>query len=514
MKKILLLVVVFIILSGIIAFAASADVDTNYPCSLGCESLSEEGEIYYCNFDSGTCFQQVSEPAVNETANVTGTAAAAPVKTTTTETKVAALEENLLLLQNTLEQMTSSVSLTNSDIKTIQEQLEALETDLNFLKNNLDTKLSSQQTSLTTGLAGLQESVEKTQQTLTTVQETLGQRQRLNSFMVTALLILLVAGVAGGTAYYVTQKKRGARPDILNYITAHIKQGKKLPQIKEKLLKAGWSEQDIDWAYKETVRKNYQQYKSAGTAEVKNAGEKISAVRKTAPNIAYDPKKIMGVAVVSLLLIVGILFLLRGITAGKAIEFQRLVGGVEGGKAGEITYAVECTPPHTLTPAGDACCLDVDNSTICDVTEARRGQVTGGVCKDNNQCPAGEYCVEGSCHTLASLYKGDGDCTKLCSYYAVKMLTSDGETYSIKPKRGSYTAAGALEWKLLEMPQHCKGEAPIVPINIILKKPGEIISERIITLTEGETSEILNHPDLTEVEFTLTADTIYETCPR
>ena len=142
------------------------------------------------------------------------------------------------------------------------------------------------------------------------------------------------------------------------------------------------------------------------------------------------------------------------------------------------------------------------------------GQVTGGACNDNNQCPAGEYCVEGFCHTLASLYKRDGDCTKLCSYYAVKMLTSDGETHSIKPKRGSYTVVGALEWKLLEMPQHCKGEIPTVPINIILKKPGEIISERIITLTEGETSEVLTHPNLPEVEFTLTADTVYETCPR
>ncbi|MEK6853252.1 MAG: hypothetical protein AABX64_01080 [Nanoarchaeota archaeon] len=512
MKKIPLLVIVFVIL---FSAAALADVDTGYPCSLGCESLSDNGEVYYCSYDTGTCFQQmVSEPAANETANITAVAPAAPAETATTDEKVTALEENLLLLQNTLEQVTSSVSLTNSDIKTIQDQLGALETDLNFLKDNLDSKFSSQQTSMNTGLAGLQESVEKTQQTLTTVQETLGQRQRLNSFMVTALLILLVAGVGGGTFYYVNRKKKGASPDILNYITAHIRQGQKLPQIKEKLLKVGWSEQDVDWAYKETVRKNYQQYKSAGTAEVKNAGEKISAVRKTAPNIAYDPKKIMGVAVVSLLLIVGILFLLRGITAGKAIEFQRLVGGVEGGKAGEITYAVECTPPHILTPAEDACCLDVDNSTICDTTEARRGQVTGGVCNDNNQCPAGEYCVEGSCHTLASLYKGEGDCTKLCSYYAVTMLTSDGETYSIKPKRGSYTAAGALEWKLLEMPQHCKGEVPIVPINIILKKPGEIISERIITLTEGETSEVLTHPDLPEVEFTLTADTVYETCPR
>jgi hypothetical protein len=175
---------------------------------------------------------------------------------------------------------------------------------------------------------------------------------------------------------------------------------------------------------------------------------------------------------------------------------------------------VECTPPHILTPTGDACCLDVDNSSVCDTVEARQGQVTGGACNDNNQCPKGEYCANGFCHTLASLYKGEGDCTKLCSYYAVKMLTSDGETYSIKPKRGSYTAAGALEWKLLEMPQHCKGEKPIAPVNIILKRPGEIVSEQVITLQQGEKSQVLSHPDLPKVAFTLTADTVFETCPK
>ena len=95
MKKIPLLVIVFVIL---FSAAALADVDTGYPCSLGRESLSDNGEVYYCDYDTGTCFQQmVSEPATNETANITAVAPAAPAETATTDEKVTALEENLLL---------------------------------------------------------------------------------------------------------------------------------------------------------------------------------------------------------------------------------------------------------------------------------------------------------------------------------------------------------------------------------------------------------------------------------
>ena len=57
------------------------------------------------------------------------------------------------------------------------------------------------------------------------------------------------------------------------------------------------------------------------------------------------------------------------------------------------------------------------------------------------------------------------------------MATSDKESYDLKPKQGSYTGAGALEWKLLEMPQYCKGESAIVPVNIIKKQTGQKISE-------------------------------------
>ena len=512
MKKISLLLVLFVIL---VSVSSLADIDTGYPCSLDCEALADNGDSYYCNFETGTCFQTVETAPVNESLSAEPAVAASP-SSMTTEEKVVVLEENLVLLQSSLLELSTSSALTNQDIATIKDQLVSLEGDLATLKGSIDQQISQGNT-VATGLAGLQQGVEKTQETLTVVQDTLSKRQALNRFITITVLVLLIGGVAGGIFYYVNRKQRKISPEIGQYITRHIRQGKKFPQIKQQLLSAGWDEQDIDWAYKETTKQNYRRYK--GTTEprkemIQNSEKKERETNETKPGFGYDPKKMISIAVVSVLLIVGILFVLRGVTTGKAIQFQKLVGGEEGGTSGEVTYAVECTPPHIVNPSGDACCLDVDNSGVCDTAEARQGQVTGGVCQDNNQCPRGEFCVDGNCKTLASLYSGAGDCTKLCSYYAVKMLTSDGETYSIKPNRGSYTAAGALEWKLLEMPQHCKGETPIVPVNIILKRPGEIVSEEVITLQQGEKSEALMHPDLPQIAFTLTADTVFETCPK
>ncbi|MEK6899995.1 MAG: hypothetical protein AABX05_02615, partial [Nanoarchaeota archaeon] len=308
-----------------------------------------------------------------------------------------------------------------------------------------------------------------------------------------------------------TRKQKNINPEIINYITNNIKQGKKFSEIKQNLLKAGWSEEDVSWAYKQTVKQNYSSFKQ-GSSSVDQKDSKVT--KKTVPGVTNDPKKMVSIAIVSVLLIAGVLLLLRGVSTGKAIEFQKFIGGQKNGTSGEVTYAVECTPPHILNPTKDGCCLDTDSSGVCDTTEARQGQVTGGACSDNNQCPRGEYCINQRCGNLAALYTGQGDCSKMCNYYVVKMLTSDGETYSVKPKRGSYTAAGALEWKLLEMPQYCKGEEPIVAINVIRKRTGEIVNEEVITLKQGQTSQVLAHPDLPKIAFTLTADTVYESCPK
>ena len=139
---------------------------------------------------------------------------------------------------------------------------------------------------------------------------------------------------------------------------------------------------------------------------------------------------------------------------------------------------------------------------------------SGGECNDNRECKVGLYCISNKCTSLGSLYTGEGDCSKLCSYYAIKMLTSDGENYNLKPKQGSYTGAGALEWKILQMPQYCKGEQPIVPINIIKKQTGQVVSEEVVLLHEGEKSPILTHPTISKLMFMLTVADVFESCPK
>ena len=490
----------------LLALPSFADIDTGSSCDLDCSSLSQNGDSYYCNSETQTCFLVESIAVANATIPATPTVSTADGKITVLEGKVAVLETELATLS-------SDLTLTKSEIITIQNQISKLQGELATLQSK-DQDLSSKTTSLSTGLAGLQ-------QTLDSLQETLSERESFSRIITFTLVILIIVGVAGGLYYYINRKQNAISPEIINYINNNIKLGKKLPHIKQELRKAGWTDSDIEKAYHQTVKQNYRQYKSAQpstTASVQSQAERRSSANnsedRSASNFPYDPKKMIIIAVVSILVIIGAIFVLRAAT-GEAIFFKKLIGGQENGTSGENTYTIECTPPHLLNPSGDACCLDSDGSGVCDTTELQgAGLAAGGDCSDSRECKAGLYCISNKCSSLDSLYSGEGDCSKLCSYYAIKVLTSDGEKYDLKPKQGSYTGAGALEWKILPMPQHCKGESPIVPINVITKQTGEIVSEEVILLHEGEQSSVLTHPTVSKLAFTLTVADVFESCPE
>ncbi|MBI4147361.1 hypothetical protein HY494_01775 [Candidatus Woesearchaeota archaeon] len=508
MKKIAVAVVVVFAL--LFTIFTSADTDTAWPCSVDsdCQVLVQNGDTYTCNQDTLTCFlietPQDSVPldTVTDTATTTAPAVSAA------DEKITALEESLTGLENDLAALTSDLSLSKNEILTIQNQITALQTELANLQNN-NQDLSSKTNTLSTGLAGLQQSLDS-------LQKTLSEGQTFGRVINVILMILLIGGVAGGIYYYINRTQKIINPEIVNYINNSIKQGKKLHQVKQELRKAGWMDSDIDKAYNETVKQNYRQYKSA-QPEAKISEQRPvnrTSAQRSAPSMTYDLKKMIIIAVVGILVIVGALLVLRAST-GQAIFLKKLVGGEQNGTGGEITYKIECTPPHLLNPAGDACCLDSDNSGVCDTTELQGvGLNARGECNDNRECKVGLYCVANKCASLDSLYTGEGDCSKLCSYYAIKMLTSDGENYNLKPKQGSYTGAGALEWKILPMPQHCKGEQPIVPINIIKKQTGQVVSEEVILLRKGEKSPVLTHPTISKLTFMLTVADVFESCPK
>lgn len=482
------------------AMAADTDLSTILDEEAYCEDDSacvELCEYYdlgecYCNLEFNSCFlSEVTEAAAEDNASIASSADSSAI-----QQEIATLEEQITVTQSHIENLKSKVSTAETDLASLQTRMFTLQQQVESLEGTYEERFST----VSTGLAGLQQTVETTQENLSAVNEQLAEEKGFTKLMTTILYMLLFVVLVAGGGYYVMKKKiggEGVHPHIASYITEHIKQGKKFHHVKENLQRAGWKDEDIEQAYKQTMKVNYQKYKSD----------------KALPLGGADKRKVIAIICVSLVLVVGILLLLSG-TVGKAIYTKQLVGGEEGGYAGEITYDVQCTPPHILTPEKDACCLDETGDGICDFLEERAlAEMADGRCTDNYHCTLGEYCIDSQCAPLESIYKGKGDCSKMCYIYAAKIITSDDESYNVKPKMGSYTAAGALEWKLMESPLHCKGESPVLPVKIIRKRPGEIIGEEVITLSRRETSAILTHPDLS-LAFTLQAQYIYESCPE
>ena len=130
-------------------------------------------------------------------------------------------------------------------------------------------------------------------------------------------------------------------------------------------------------------------------------------------------------------------------------------------------------------------------------------------CQASSQC-AGKLCIDNTCQTIADLYKTD--CPTKCSFSSLTFSTSDGEHYALGEGQGTYTAAGALEWKVATVPDFCLQESLVVPLLLIKKNYGKIVAEEVITLKEGQTSKIITHPSIKSVKFTVKADKIGTSC--
>lgn len=132
-------------------------------------------------------------------------------------------------------------------------------------------------------------------------------------------------------------------------------------------------------------------------------------------------------------------------------------------------------------------------------------------CTTNMNCSEGKFCIEGNCGTIAELYETEG-CEKKCNFGSIVVTTSDGETYPITKGQGSYTAAGALQWKVDSVPDYCPMEEVIAPIDIKMVNYGNVLRQYYLTLKEGETSEVMEHPVVPNIKFTVTLKSLEEKC--
>jgi len=135
------------------------------------------------------------------------------------------------------------------------------------------------------------------------------------------------------------------------------------------------------------------------------------------------------------------------------------------------------------------------------------------LCSSDDECEWNEYCINGECSQLTQVYDTEGDCESKCNFDEIVISTSDDQEFTLSRGKGSYTSAGALEWKLMGGADYCLGEEDtVVAVQLLKKNLGEIVETQVITLEVGEESETITHPNLASVEFSMTVESINEQC--
>lgn len=131
-------------------------------------------------------------------------------------------------------------------------------------------------------------------------------------------------------------------------------------------------------------------------------------------------------------------------------------------------------------------------------------------CTNTSQCADGQLCINNQCGSLTTLYQTD--CPQKCTMKEIEIETSDGQTFTIPPGQGSYTAAGALSWTTQRLPPYCPTETVTVPFVITKKSYSTVYGEEMVAVPEGETSTVITHPVISRIAFTLTVKNVVEEC--
>lgn len=505
MQKRTIFVVMFLFT---LALAASTSAllqdDWEIPCSPAepcdqdlCDDFGEGGECF-CN-DAGLCAERDLPPQnqTNQTNSTNITINAQQANNLDEELEanaaiVAAVQQRVNGIESRVATLEGQMSSANTRIQELQQEDVAIRAlisniDIPELENSVGAAVAAQ--------AALQDDVTQLQSNLEAVEQDLQAQESFTFFLKVIMVFLIIAVVGVIIFYFITKSRSSVSPQIQDYITNQIKKGKKFTHIRQALQKSGWRLADIVNAYKQTLRRNYQNFMQGKSSQPAN-------------HPTQHKNKIVFITIISFVVFGGIFFILSNVT-GQAIHYQ------ENFAHDQI---FECTPPHILAENG-GCCLDTNNNTVCDTTEGytkEKATVSADTCTDHNQCAGPDFCVDGTCQRfqITNLYNYTDCGVSSCNVKNIVIRTSEGETYPIYGKGGSYTAAGAVEWKVLPIPNYCDGNDITIPIEIIkkdlvcrdeqyeiipctpsLKGKIEVIEREIITLRKGQTSKHITHPN-------------------
>jgi hypothetical protein len=133
------------------------------------------------------------------------------------------------------------------------------------------------------------------------------------------------------------------------------------------------------------------------------------------------------------------------------------------------------------------------------------------VCTHNSNCTSEKMCIESQCQVLEELYLTE-NCLKKCKVSKVKITTSEGVSYELPPGKGDYSAAGALDWTIVSVPEYCQGEEIVVPIKVLKRNYELVYSDEVVMIKEGEKSKVIKHPLMPSIAFVLEITEVVENC--
>jgi len=350
-KSIILIEIVLSLLLVASFILADTDLGSSAPCA-----IDEECAIYtqmfqlpsYCNPTTATCFLKevastgVSTPIVAETTsvptsnqtNLSSLPSTAPLENTaftSLEERVTTLETSTSTIQQQVNDLNVKTDELNNKVSTIESTTNGINTDLQtFSTQQVQDKedIKSQVQSVSTGLAVLQTNLNSTQEQIGQVKSELEQKSASLWTMAIILIVLILSFAGLGVYYYIDLQKRREEtfeaeltPSIHAYLTQQIKIGKKFLQIKDNLMESGWTEEEARWAYKETMRHNYSKFLEKSAPKEAPSAPKISLPSFDLKQLfQHDVTKVLSVLIVGVLIVLGGLLLLRGVTTGKAIQ--------------------------------------------------------------------------------------------------------------------------------------------------------------------------------------------------
>lgn len=334
MRKLVIVSIFLVLLASMVA-AEDLLLGEFFPCTtnLECQELcSDTNETCYCH-DSLQCALQDGEEV---TLNITGT-------TTILEERLSFLETLQLYALDELETLGNDSTTSSQRLTAIEEQIALVQQQL-VVSDLAQEEQQAAVDAVATGLAVLQEEVGETKATLAGVSEELTKEQKRSRALLIVVLALIVFLVALLLSFFITGKrvKRKVHPEIASYITQHIQQGKKYEHIRNSLVDAGWSDGDVQWAYKETMKQNYHNYK-------KNSSSSL------------DQRKVVAISVVSVLLLVAIILFVRGVSTGNAAYFNS-VDSLDSAVSNHLRTSFSETPFYAALNQGTFCVQVVDGN--------------------------------------------------------------------------------------------------------------------------------------------------------